>query len=478
MLPPGTRQRRVKELTHVKVPGMELQVPSGTKALIIANNNLFSSRRAELLDLYQSKQLVPDIEQIKKYFAMTDDLARAAVDKAGWRKTLDSAVEKASTLSNWSEQYTRFISADVGRQMFEALGHTGEELWTNVRIFVNRTQGNYLASQRPVAFQGPVGQAISLFQTYQFNLMQQLFRYAENGEAKSIATLLSMQGSLFGMQGLPGFHALNTHIVGNAANNPEHSDLYGITNSYAGKEVGDWLMYGSMSNITRTALYSRGDINPRQVSVLPLNPMDWPAISGAQRFLSNIVATTSKAVNGADLQNTILFGLEHNGLSRPLSGTAQAFQGYSTTSKASLVSAVDWSNMANASRFLGSRPIDETLTMDALYRKTLYDAVDNDRQTALGSAVKTSLQSGKAPTEEEVLGFQRSYAKAGGRPERFGATLTHWMRDATTPVANTLASHLNNPKAANIYKLMGGQPLPALGGYSTSAAETSVPGVQ
>ena len=53
-----------------------------------------------------------------------------------------------------------------------------------INTFVNRVEGNYIAAQRPGIFQGPVGQAIGLFQTYQFNLMQQLFRHIGEGTVK------------------------------------------------------------------------------------------------------------------------------------------------------------------------------------------------------------------------------------------------------------------------------------------------------
>jgi len=43
-----------------------------------------------------------------------------------------------------------------------------------ISTFVNRVQGNYVTSQRPIIFQGTTGAAISLFQTYAFNVLQQL----------------------------------------------------------------------------------------------------------------------------------------------------------------------------------------------------------------------------------------------------------------------------------------------------------------
>ena len=83
------------------------------------------------------------------------------------------------------------------RQLGTANGQSGQQLIDNIGTFVNRVHGNYIASQRPIAFQGPVGQAMSLFQTYQFNMLQQLFRYVENGEAKTLAILAGLQTTIF-----------------------------------------------------------------------------------------------------------------------------------------------------------------------------------------------------------------------------------------------------------------------------------------
>lgn len=65
-----------------------------------------------------------------------------------------------------------------------------EESHSYINTFVNRVDGITVASQRPMMFQGPLGQAIGLFQSYQFNMMQNLFRYAAEGSKKDVAMLM------------------------------------------------------------------------------------------------------------------------------------------------------------------------------------------------------------------------------------------------------------------------------------------------
>src|SRR5258708_17810567 len=207
-----------------------------------------------LLKRYQEIGVVTDILQQERQ--MLDKLT------FNWKETsaqtdskLKSAVEfgKKWTGNRMAEEMTRFVAADVMRQITDLAiesGVLGSEKEANeyIQLFTNKIQGNYLHSQRPIVFQGVVGQAVSLFQTYQFNLMQQLFKYVGEGDNKAVGMLLGLQASIYGMQGLPAFNFLNTHIVGNATGNTEHRDLYYASDSLFGKELGDCMLYGAWSN--------------------------------------------------------------------------------------------------------------------------------------------------------------------------------------------------------------------------------------
>jgi hypothetical protein len=457
----NVKYQALKELTTVGVPGSNQAVPSGVKVLAQATRDFFSAEKNTLFEEYSKRKFILNQDDLKNFHAVQENLARAGEDGKGFAGHISGAVDKTAALlgGNLAENFTRFVTARAGHLLYEAQGLQGEELWQAVRIFTNRTQGNYIASQRPAVFQGVLGQAVGLFQTYQFNLMQQLFRFVEEGDKRSLAVLGGMQASLFGMQGLPGFNILNTHIVGSAAGNEKHTDLFNMTTNYAGKPIADWLLYGSMSNILNTGLYSRGDINPRQVSILPINPVDWPAITAARKTFENVANVAGQIANGGSVAQSLLFGMEHNGLSRPLSGVAQVIQGYSTTSKNTLVSSNDFMSWASLSRIAGSRPLDEAIAMDGMYRKTMYDAVDTDRLKSLGAAVRTTMVGNREPTEEQTTRFQAAYAAAGGSPQRFGAFMVDAMSKANSATANLAVQKLNSPKAQNLFEIMGNKPM-------------------
>ena len=147
-----------------------------------------------------------------------------------------------------------------------------------------------------------------------FNLLQQLLRHVENKDKRAIATMFGMQGGLFGLNGTPMFDAINTHIIGTAAINDGHYDAYSLAPQLVGKEYGDWLMYGTTSAFPAfsdkaPALYSRGDINPRHMTILPMSLGDIPAIDASVRVVSNLVDVGKKLIGGADVSETLLQGL-------------------------------------------------------------------------------------------------------------------------------------------------------------------------
>jgi hypothetical protein len=428
-----------------------------------------------LLERFQRIGAVTDVltQERQMLNTLTVDFGKLSPGQA------ESLISKATdygrklTGNRLAEEMTRFVPADMMRQITDLALEAGilkdvKEADEYIQLFVNRVQGNYLHSQRPIVFQGVVGQAISLFQTYQFNLMQQMFKYVGEGDKKSVGLLLGLQSSIYGMQGLPAFNFLNTHIVGNASGNVSHSDLFQGVNTVFGKQLADWMLYGAGSNALgvidsrmKVNIYSRGDINPRQLSVLPTTISDIPVVNASVHFVRNLWQLAEKTGNGAAVWPTLSQAIEHNGLSRPLAGLAQVVQGYTTTNQGSLLTeSQDFYNIATVSRLAGGKPFDESVALDALYRVNAYRAANLSRIQDVGSALKASLIAGRNPTDQEITDFATNYAKAGGRIETFNRFLTGQMMSANRSQVNKLVENLNNPFARQMQIIMGGQPLP------------------
>ncbi len=473
---------KLNELTSIKIPGQEAAVPSMTKLIGQAMGNFFGKDKQALLQRYKSNGDIKDV--LSLYHEVLEDLSYMPNrDVAGWGSKINAAVEKGARITGntFSEEFTRFISADVMRQLSDPVVAAGKmsvkEQNAYISSFVNRVQGNYISSQRPVLFQGTTGAAIGLFQTYAFNVLQQLFRHMENRNTKTLLTFAGLQTSVYGMNGLPFFDAINQHLIGNAAGNTGHVDAYSAL-PMANKELGDWLLYGTASAFPlfgdkMPALYSRGDINPRHLSIVPINPLDVPAIDASIKLVNSVKQFGSSVAKGADLGNSMLFALEHHGWNRPLAGFAQLLAGQSTTSKGSLISAandLETTSMlariperlvefGGAARLMGAKPMDEAVALSTLYRSRAYEAVDRARIESLGQAVKTKLQSNQAPDAEELEDFMASYVKAGGRQETFSGAMQRWMKDANYSVVNQMADKLTTPSAKRMQIALGGEPI-------------------
>jgi hypothetical protein len=450
-------------------PGKGYAVPSTTKLIAKATENFFGDKGKELLTRYKANGDIKDT--LSQFHSMIDDLALRADFKV-FSDGVTRAFEKGAriTMNEQAEQFTRFISADVMRQLTEDAVKAGtislKEQNAYISVFTNRVQGNYISSQRPIVFQGVLGSAVSLFQTYSFNLMQQLTRHVANKDKRAVATMFGLQAGLFGLNGTPFFEAVNTHLIGNSAINQGHYDAYSVAPALLGKEMGDWLMYGTTSampiimNGKMPALYTRGDINPRHASILPLNPLDIPAIDAGTRVVGNIVDMGSKLLGGGAIVPTLLQGLEHNGINRPLAGFAQVLQGQATTSKGSLISASsDFDLVANSARMLGARPMDEAVALNNLYRVQAYRAADKDRMSALGEKVKTYLYKNQMPPDEVMDDFMKDYAKAGGRLENFQGSLQHWAKDSNISTVEKIRNKMKSSYGQRLSEIMGGEPL-------------------
>lgn len=465
----------LRETAGITVPGTTDKVVGSGKLIAQAYKN-YHEMTPELSRYYKENGWTTRLTD--QYKNMLDDLALGGSENPAQLNTkLGKALEKAKELTEkgelltgnrMAEELNRFVAADVGRQLAELRVKSGlmqtDDTAAYINTFVNRTQGNTLASQRPLIFQGPIGQAVGLFQTFQFNTMQQLFRGVSEGGAKDAAMLMGLQGTMYGLNGLPGFQYINQHIVGTASGNKDHTDAYSALYGAAGKTAGDWLMYGIPSNILQTNLYTRGDINPRSLTVIPTAPQDVVAVSAFAKFAGNLKETVSKITSGGDVWQSVLQGVEHNGLSRPLAGLAQTLQAadggkvFSTTGAGDVSFANDFMSLATLSRLAGGKPLDEALANDELSRSMVYKAKDRERMKGATEVFKTSVidKPGEAPDPAAVKDYMAAYVRNGGQAQEFNQTMLSAMTKVNTPKANQIIAELKGPYASHMKSLMGG----------------------
>lgn len=482
-------------LMKIKVPGSDSYIDSPAKLIAGAmqlsldpKNKAWAKQHGFSTSITQQYDQTIDILSISGADTVTSLNKRLADAMIMVRKGGDTA--ELLTANRFAEEFNRTTAAFVMKQITDVAVKHGimneTTALTYINTFVNRTQGNFLASQRPMLFQGPIGQAMGLFQTYQFNMIQQLMRHVGDGQTKNAAVMMGLQGVIYGINGLPGFNAINTHIIGNAAGNTDHTDLYRATYNAAGKDAGDWLMYGLGSNWMsvfspdlKNNLYSRGDINPRNISVVPANPLDYPIVQATAKLASNFYESVSKVAQGADVWSTFLRGIEQNGISRPLAGMAQVLGGMTSeegqvtpvNSKSNILMAHDWNNLASLTRVVGGKPLDEAVVNDLMFRFNAYSSHDAAKKASLGEAIKISILGGAVPDDMQIQSFSESYMKAGGKQENFVKFMAAQYKNASASQANQLRDKLAKPGVQNIQEVMGGLRLQDLSNNSELGAK-------
>ncbi len=196
-------------------------------------------------------------------------------------------------------------------------------------------------------------------------------------------------------------------------------------------------------------------------------------------MISSLMDIGRNISNGGSVPASLMLGLEHNGLSRPLAGLAQLAQGYVTTGKGGIIATTrpgmgnnesgfaDLASIANFSRLLGARPMDEAVVLDTMYRQTLYKAKDHTRIEQLGESFKTQAYGGGEVDPAVVDRFAARYAAAGGNVTSFGKSIMSWTGQANVSVANQIYRQLATPANQNAIRAMGGVRLPDFSTYNT-----------
>jgi hypothetical protein len=256
--------------------------------------------------------------------------------------------------------------------------------------------------------------------TYQFNMMQHIFRHmSTEGGRKNAAVLLGLQTSIYGMNGLPTFNFMNETLVGNARGNTSHRDVHATAMDVPG--LGQWLLYGGLSNATGLGLYSRGDMNPRHLTLVPTSVEDIPFVSATLGFFGSMGKAAAQTAAGGSPISSFLQGIEHAGISRPLAGLSQTLNGMyrgegdllSTTRQGNILYEQDLYSLATLGRIAGARPLDEAITRDAYHRVQVYEGQDKKAINTLGSAIQSKVNAKEEITDSDIDSFMQSYLRTG-----------------------------------------------------------------
>ncbi len=328
--------------------------------------------------------------------------------------------------SDWAEEFTRTYAMSVGYLGAKTAypGITDSAATIAAVNFADRAIGNYHANQRPTWFQGSLGAALGLFQTYFLSFAQNIYRGIEGQNVKQLASLMLAQTGIFGMKSWPGYNLLSEQLVGNF--NDDHWDLTTGTYRAVGKSAVEMVLYGLPSSLG-PAFYTRGDITPR----IPSTMTEVAVFNGIQQGWNaayQIVKRTAEGIgDGTPLQN-FFEALSLQSLNRPIARWSELVTGSSVTRVGNTVTPVAevWSPVGIAARLLATRPVEEQVTRDAYHLNQFYHALDQDRRQDAVARLKAALRTGEL-SDDLISETADKYLRYGGTARGWRAALNEAM---------------------------------------------------
>ena len=426
-LDPATRKWLQGNLSAA-VDDAGTRIPSNMKLLLQGATD-FATKR-DIVEEYVKRGIIGrDVLEFKQ---MEDGVARAL--GTGKLQAIRDAVDKPlRLLTAFNDGTESFVKFTAGRMAQLALDGARVDpnsplYWSTIQAYVNKVNGTYISSQRPEMFQGWFGTAFGLFQTYQFNYIQQLTRYIQKNKEAARA-MIALQVGVFGGQSIPGFKQMNDIIADKTLG---EQDFFLAANAMLDKPVAEFLLYGGGSSLTRPMfggkginLFTRGDLTPRTPILVPTAISDIPAWNYVTNVGKTLVQSVQAVTGDEATGQAMLAAWSKTGMSRPIAGIAQMWQGQRLTQQGTALlnyQDADWATWA--AKVMGSQTLDEAIAVNSFYRAQGFRARQLERINDLAASVRTKIRAGQVD-RDELLGIMGEYKARGGNQSSFGV----WMRN-------------------------------------------------
>lgn len=365
-------------------------------------------------------------------------------------RTAAKFVEMTSRGAVWSEKATREFAFATGislaKKAYPDLHDAG--VITFARNFVDTAIGNYNPAQRPVMFQGTIGAAMGLFQTYMVTLGQQIYRKAELRDYKNLMKMALTQSSIFGVKSLPGFNIVSEQIGEHFSD--AHTDL--TTGSYKALPEGmaDIILYGLPSQLG-PSVYSRGDIQPR----LNLNPGDiekYAAVNILKQAytLGTDLMGTTKQIGDEGATLSFMEALSVQSISRPVARLSELFTGHSVTRNGNEIAGPQeiYSIQGVLARVFATRGLRESKAREAQYLSSMYNTIDAENRNEAMRILKNHIRSGTL-TPELVSSINERYMRTGS-PTGWRSAVNRAIQDTDSPGVSAVRNHLSPSSPTNL----------------------------
>lgn len=364
-----------------------------------------------------------------------------------YRTAVSKVVNTLAKPADFSNLAIQVGMLHMAERLGTAAGLQGKELHTFMSTFNRRVNAVTNPSQKPRLFQGAAGMALSLYQSYQFHMLNNLFRYAEGGVRTAPAAIAALNAGFFGAQSVPGFQQMNAMIAErNGAKG--HTDMYGALAKVLGsdaesRDMFDFALYGAGSWALQNNTFVRGDMNPRAATLIPTSMADIPAMQAFKRVVDGSVTAASRMAHGESWVASPLEAVVGMGFNRPLRGLAEVARGRSIDGSAStVVYHDDVLSLATLNRLAGARPIDEAIVRDYQSRFYVNKAASVEAKKNLSGHIKRMYaESPEAVNNpDNIARWQMIYQKANGSLKNW----ENYMRDQTLKVDDDLSQRLED----------------------------------
>ena len=429
-----------------KIPNAAQVMYEGARA---SNSPMWKSLNDRWEDL---GYFTPMISEANKTLQMARSMDKGLIPSI--EKALDSSLvnfmsKPADASEGFVRRQTMFTGAVLAKHLYPGLDDAGITVFA--RDFMDKAVGNFHAAQRPVFFQGTLGVALGLFQTYSLTLGQSVYRNLELKNYKVLGKAALTQSGIFGTGSLPGFEAVSNQIGEHFSD--DHVDLVTGTYRSLADPMAETILYGLPSQLG-IGTHTRGDISPR-----------FPGLSGESIVALNFASQTVDAVMNvakamgqvdASLPQAIGEAMSLQSLSRPLARGAEILTGYSKTQKGNTVQTPDevWTLAGVGARILGTRPIAETKLRDAMHMNSFYNSVDSENRSAVVSRLRTSVRAGTL-SEENVSEAALKYMSNGGTPSGWRSAINDTVMKTESSGKETLIHKLRPNSPLNLMIDMG-----------------------
>jgi len=448
-----------------EVGGVNLNLTSVAKAMAKAPKELLSEAGQARLDRWQKSGLaVEDIKLMSDMFQEARIKKHSFVNsknkskyKEGLLRAIKKSIHIASKPHRATNNYTQYVALAFGEDLAKAAGLNGAEQYQFMLKLSRSVSAISTHVTKPRLFQGAMGMAVSLYQSYAFHTAAQLLKYGADSATKPLVTYAALNTTFFGAQSVPAFKFINAQI----GQDPEtgHADLYTAAYSALPKEAADFIMYGAGGALLQSNLSVRGNMTPRNITVIPTSFTDIPGITALSNLVGAVYDNTNKLIRGEqNIGQAVLNTTIDSHLNRPLAGLAQVVLGKSVDSRHSTISIHEETmSLASGLRVLGLKPLKETIVTDYYWRNYAYQTEDRARRNNLAEIVRLRYERDPEffndPQRANELLDQ--YVKSGGKQAGFERwyenSVTKGNTDLKTRLEEQLTSYL--PYAQNFNAL-------------------------